>query len=63
LDIRSLAELSEYIKRNVLDEDELIECPICSNYIFSDVIPLININIYNYTKKKKKKKKKKINLA
>jgi hypothetical protein len=37
LDIRSLAELSEYIKRNVLDEDELIECPICSNYIFSDL--------------------------
>eukprot|EP00833_Pecoramyces_ruminatium_P005467 jgi/Orpsp1_1/1179499/evm.model.c7180000069550.2 len=37
LDIRSIAELSEYIKKNVLNEDELMECPICLNYILSDV--------------------------
>ncbi|ORX77700.1 hypothetical protein BCR32DRAFT_295471 [Anaeromyces robustus] len=37
LDIRSIAELSEYIKKNILNEDELIECPICLDYIFSNV--------------------------
>ncbi|ORX52094.1 hypothetical protein BCR36DRAFT_582612 [Piromyces finnis] len=37
LDIRSLAELSDYIKRNLLEDDELIECPICLDYIFSDL--------------------------
>jgi len=44
LDIRSIAELSEYIKRNVLDDEDLIECPICLDYIFSDMESCSNPN-------------------
>jgi len=46
LDIRSIAELSEYIKKNVLDDDDLIECPICLDYIFSDVNVLLLMFYY-----------------